>query len=346
MKDERFYELTTKFLSREISEKEKNELSIILQVEQYNREFEAALNNWNNLKRETNEFDVNLGLENLTNRLKSNDNLFDWSDAPVEKRRTFFTPYLLKIAATILIMLSVAGGYYFLSIRSVSDENKTQWNEKTTALGERAIITLFDGSTITLNADTKLKYPTYFSGKAREVFINGEAYFEIKHDTSRPFIVHSGQISTTVLGTTFNVSAFPSEKNIIVSLIEGSVKVSKESPEAVEGIALLQPKQQLLYNKEESISSFHNFESQEVIGWKDNILIFKKEIFSNVLIKLERVYGIKFEVTDKSFYNRKITANFQNESFTTVCETIKKLTGLKYKLLKENNRVKKISFYK
>lgn len=346
MKDERFYELTTKFLSREISEIEKNELSIILQVEQYNREFEAALNNWNNLKRETNEFDVNLGLENLTNGLKSNDNLFDWRDAPVGKNRAFFTPYLLKIAATLLIMLSVAGGYYFLSIRSASDKNNIQWNEKTTALGEKAIINLLDGSTITLNADTKLKYPTHFSGKTREVFIIGEAYFEIKRDTSHPFIVHSGQIATTVLGTIFNVSAFPSEKNIIVSLIEGSIKVSKESPEAVEGIALLQPKQQLFYNKDESISSFHNFESQEVIGWKDNVLIFKKEVFSNVLIKLERVYGIKFEVTDKSFNNRKITANFQNESFWTVSETIKKLTGLNYKAAKENNRITKIVFYK
>src|SRR5688572_8298430 len=85
-----------------------------------------------------------------------------------------------------------------------------------------------DGSTVLLNEGSKLEYPITFSGDTREVFLQGEGYFDIQHNPSKPFVVKTANVTTTVLGTAFNVKAFPSEKHITVTVTRGKVKVSKD----------------------------------------------------------------------------------------------------------------------
>ncbi|NJD23227.1 MAG: DUF4974 domain-containing protein [Melioribacter sp.] len=261
-------------------------------------------------------------------------------------QRIFYSPNLIKIAASIILFISLAtGGLYFSGI--FKDRPAViAWNETETLMGEKNIITLADNSVITLNADSKLKYPRSFLNGKREIYLEGEAYFEIQHDTSKPFIVHTGDLSTTVLGTKFNVSAFAADKDISVSLVEGSVKVSKIEAGVEENIVLLQPAQQLLFDKEKKLGKIELFDDQETVGWKDDILKFDNQPLVKIFVVLERRFGIKFEVTDKSYYNRKITANFQKETLWTVTEVIRKLTGLQYKTIKENNETKRIVFYK
>ncbi|NJD21706.1 MAG: DUF4974 domain-containing protein [Melioribacter sp.] len=269
----------------------------------------------------------------------SNSNFKSFTIYPTAKQ-------LLKIAAVLVIII---GGYFTAQQFGIFDrkvQTEISWNEKTTKMGEKWIVSLSDGSRIILNADSKLKYPEHFTNSSREVFLEGEAYFEIHHDTTNPFIVHSGNLSTKVLGTKFNVSAFPNEKEISVSLVEGKVEVAKKEADSEERIVILKPRQQLVYNKVKEISTFDQFDEQTAVGWKDNKLVFRKEPFASVLVKLERTYGVKFELQDKSFSSQKITANFQNESLWTVSESLKKLTGLQYKTVKENNVTKKIVFYK
>jgi transmembrane sensor len=265
---------------------------------------------------------------------------------PFRKSASLYLGYIIRTAAVLLIML---GGYFILQQTGIfNSKTKTEiaWNQKTTLMGEKFMLTLSEGTKVTLNADSKFKYPIRFNNNSREVFLEGEAYFEVEHDSSKPFIVHSGKISTTVLGTKFNVSAFPEEKRITVSLVEGKVKVSKEKENDVEEIVELKPKQQLVFNKEKEISTFDEFDLQKATGWKDNIFKFDEEPLGKVLIKLERAYGIKFELANKSFADYTITARFENSSIWTISEVIKKLTGLRYKTIKENNETKKIIFYK
>jgi len=259
---------------------------------------------------------------------------------------TSFIMYAVKAAAVILILIGGYAAYRQFGLVEKQVKSVTAWNIKATLPGEKSIITLRDNSKITLNAGSTLRYPVNFDGSKREVFLEGEAFFEIQRDTSKPFIVHSGKLSVSVLGTVFNVNAFPGEKNIIISLISGSVKVSKAELNKNEEIVVLKPNQQVSFDKNKEISSFDGFDVQETTGWKDNVLIFKKELFSNVLTKLERTFGIKFELSDKSFGSKKITANFKNETFWTISETLKRLTGLQYKTVKENNEIKRIVFYK
>ncbi len=345
MQENRFLELTAKFLSKEINTEEQNELSILLQLDNYKKQFETIVLNWNSEKRDTPEFKLEEGIEILEDKLYSKDKRFEWSENTKENIQWYQKRTLLKIAASfIFFALLSTVALYFSGILSTQKE-LLALEERTTRNGEKSILKLSDGTTITLNGGSKIKYPKKFEGNLREVFLEGEAYFEVQHDSARRFIVRTGMISTTVLGTKFNIASFPGEKNTVVSLVEGSVKISKENLKEKVDIALLQPKQQLSYDRKEEIGIFSEFDLQEAVGWKDNLLVFKKELFSDVIVKLERNYGIKMEVANKSFLSKKITANFQNASFWTVTETLKKLTGLKYKSLKENNRIIKVIFY-
>jgi ferric-dicitrate binding protein FerR (iron transport regulator) len=260
--------------------------------------------------------------------------------------KAFFSPSLLKRAASIIFFIIIGSGILYISGVFKQKTDSVVWNEKITSAGEKSIITFSDGSIITLNAESKLRYPMQFDDARREVYLEGEAFFEVHHDTSHPFIVHSENLSTTVLGTIFDVSAYHENKTIAVSLLEGKVKVLRGEKEKTDEIALLKPKEQLLYNKEKSLSSFGQFDSLEVVGWKDNIYKFENASLGKVLSQLERAFGINFKINDQSILARKITAKFEKNSIKTISEVIKNLTGLDYKIVERNNDKREVQFFR
>jgi transmembrane sensor len=248
--------------------------------------------------------------------------------------------YVRAAASLAFLMILVTGGFFVFNVmkqRSVS----IAWNEKKTVMGEKSIITLLDGTRITLNADSKLKYPVRFGEDAREVSLEGEAYFEVNQDASKPFVVRAGNVSTTDLGTKFDVSAFPHEETISISLEEGKVEVSTAISGTKKDDVILTPAQQWVFNKEKETSTIESFDSQKAVGWKDNILVFDNEPFSKILVPLERYFGVKFEIADQSLAHRTIKANFKNESFWTVSEVLKKQQASRIKLLRKITKLKK-----
>lgn len=260
--------------------------------------------------------------------------------------RTFYSSALIKVAASFLVLCIITAGVYFLAGKFQSKPDVTSWIERVTVPGEKAIITLNENSKITLNAESRLRYPSHFSEKTREVFLEGEAYFSVAHDTLKPFIVHTGDITTTVLGTKFNISSYKDERTITIALAEGKVKVSKEKQGTGFAPVTLKPKEKIVYNKEGETGVVDVCDLQQETGWKDNLLKFKNEPLLNVVTRLERAYGVKFEFADKSYYKQKITTNFQNATIWSISEVLKKLTGLQYKTIKEDNEIKKIVFGK
>ncbi len=260
--------------------------------------------------------------------------------------KAFLSPSLLKIAASIIFFMIMATGILYKSGIFEHKAGSPVWYEKVTSSGEKSIITFSDGSIITLNAGSKLKYPAQFDDVNREVYLEGEAFFEVHHDTSHPFIVHSENLLTTVLGTIFDVSAYHENKTIVVSLLGGKVKVLKDEKEKADEIAILKPKEQLLYNKEKNLSSFEQFDSLKVVGWKDNIYKFENDPLGKVLSQLERAFGVKFSLYDNSVLAQKITTKFEKKSLKTVAEVIKSLTGLDYKIDKENDGITEVLFFK
>lgn len=266
---------------------------------------------------------------------------------PVKERNSIFNrKYIYSIAASIafIIVLSTTALYFFGIFDGKSDS--IIWTENVTQMGQKLILSLSDGSDITLNGDSKLKYPERFEYNLREVYLEGEAFFNVIYDSSRPFIVHSGNLITTVLGTQFNINAFNNSNEISISLVEGKVKVTNKEKNGIKGNVILAPAQKLVYNLKNDFSSIKEFDSLQEIGWKDNIIVCNDESLEKVFTRLERAYGIKFEVTNKLYNKIKITTKFHNSTLATINEVIKKLTGLEYKTISEQNTITKVIFYK
>ena len=210
---------------------------------------------------------------------------------------------------------------------------------------KKSIITLLDGTRITLNAGSKLSYPTKFGKKKREVQLEGEAYFEVSHNPQKPFVVKSGELITTVFGTKFNIKAYPEENNIKVALVNGKVKVTN-SGNVKQKEVFLKPQQQVVYNKNSKIEKVVKFDTRKTIGWRNNVLVFENENLKDVFTILERTFGIKIEIKNELLKNKRISANFENESFWGIIEVIKYLTNSETKSILKNNEFEKIVFTK
>lgn len=332
------WRLITNYVSGEISEKEKILVEEWIKAEPERKsQIENLIQIWNARTEEGDEEITELAWTDLEKRLSYYD----------EKKRnyvlTFFkNSYPAKVAAAVLILLT---GYLLLIQFNIFNNNsitELTWNEKRTEPGQKSILTLFDGSRITLNAGSTLKYPKQFGTDVREVFLEGEAYFEVKRNESRPFIVRSENISTTVLGTQFNVKAFPNESNISVSLVEGKVSVNKlNDPDQI----TLKPAQQFIYNKNDKSQLVTEFDLHQVIGWKNDLFKFENEKLENVIAVLERAYGVKIEIKNKTVLEKRITTQFNQDSFWTMIKVLKEVTGLNYRTINKDNEVQKVVFY-
>jgi transmembrane sensor len=153
-------------------------------------------------------------------------------------------------------------------------------------------ITLDDGSVVWVNSSGELRYPKKFAGNIREVFLSGEAYFDIHHDLTKPFIVHTGKVKTTVLGTAFNINS--SNSNIvIVTVTRGKVSVADQS----HFIAYITPNQQLIYNSKNKSGKKIDVSAQNVIAWQ-NDLHFNNITFAEAATILERRFNVKIDFTN------------------------------------------------
>ena len=260
--------------------------------------------------------------------------------------KIFFNPSLLKRAASIVFFLILAAGILYVLGIFQQKTNSVVWIEKVTSSGEKSMFTLSDGSKVILNADSKLRYPNRFDDISKEVYLEGEAYFEVRHNSNQMFIVHSENLTTTDLGTKFDISAYHENNTITVSLLEGKVEVSGSEKGKLDKTIVLKPKEKLLYDKENNVSSFGVFDSLEAVGWKDNIYNFENEPLGDVFSRLERAYGIKFKLSDQQVLLQKITVKFEKKSLLTVVDVIKSLTGLDYRIVKKNQDIKEVLFFR
>ena len=148
-----------------------------------------------------------------------------------------------------------------------------------------------DGTKVWINSASRLRYPVVFSGNIREVYLEGEAYFEVQREGDRPFIVHSGEQKVTVLGTSFGISCYASEANDYTTLVSGKVKVDFERGKQS---FVLEPGMQVAYNKESGMVRERRVDVAEFVAWKEGKYVFKQKRLEDILSTLSRWYD--FEV--------------------------------------------------
>ena len=144
-----------------------------------------------------------------------------------------------------------------------------------------------DGTKIYLNAGSSLRYPDQFSGETREIFLTGEAYFEVAPDSLHPFIVHTAEVAVRVLGTSFNVNAYPERETVAATLVEGSVQVNYKA-----GQQVIRPGMQLVYDKQNGKAEVSAVDTEVYTSWKDGYYYFKREPLENIMEVLSRWYDL------------------------------------------------------
>lgn len=227
---------------------------------------------------------------------------------------------------------------HFLSPENVAPEDR---NIITIPQGKVAHIELPDGSHVSLSARSRLIFPQRFlPGRNREVRLIGEGYFDVARDESRPFIVHSGEVSTRVLGTQFNIRSFEGEPSI-VTLVSGSVTVEKHADESNGREVTLKPGQQAVYDPLSSNMLVCTANFNEALGWKDGLFCFGKHSLKVVLVEIARWYNLNVRFENVAHLNDFVHYNGERSwSVRQVVDQLNEISNVNISLL-ENTLVVK-----
>ena len=230
-----------------------------------------------------------------------------------------------KYAAAIIIVCLLAANFYQASKNKPSEE--TAENIIEVPVGQRVSITLADGTKVWLNSGSILSYPSKFDNRNRMVRLDGEGYFEVVSDEANPFIVKTEMLDVKVLGTKFNVQAYPCD-NIAVSLLEGQLHVQAGSQSA-----LMEANELVSWTKESGLKHYKNKTVQHVVQWTIGELMFADERLADIAKVLERRFGVtiiidKPELADERFSSR----THQNPTLEQVLNLLKDTKKLNYSI--------------
>ncbi len=265
----------------------------------------------------------------LSSRLSSDEPLSDQSydrmlenilahglnSRKTQSRHGFFTFRIVGVAASIALVLGLALYFYLTNDITLQKAAPITIIHKNAPPGSRVTTMLPDGSKVTLNAGSEISYPSEFID-SRQVELDGEAFFEVERDSLKPFYVSVNGNQVQVLGTSFNVRCYPEDDWVRVSVATGRVSYTSSSGENVS-----------LSKDEESIHSLVNgslvtgvVNRNDAFGWKDKILHFDSQSFNDIVIELERWYGVEIEISE-GFTNRgPYSGEFYNATLEEVLE--------------------------
>lgn len=234
---------------------------------------------------------------------------------------------LFKIAAIFIVAIGI---FYFL-------RNKEQEVKMLTATNTIVSDTLNGGTRVCLNKRSTLKYPEKFR-KQRKVILEGEAFFEVIPDKNKPFIVDCGEAKAIVLGTSFNVKAYPDE-DIIITVKTGKVFLAdnKTSIKNIPASNCIIKGQSGIFSLSEKKVHVEKNDNINFLAWQDGVLKFKDTKLSKVAKTLEEHFNVTINIKNKALKNCRLTANFDNMELLTILEIIKTSLGIEYS--KEGNNI-------
>lgn len=239
---------------------------------------------------------------------------------------------LLKVAASIVLFLGLGIGSYMVYESAPVPE--VAWVEKSTKKGQKATIKLMDGTMVYLNVDSKISFPEQFAADKREIILEGEAFFDVSHNPKRPFIIKSGELTTTVLGTSFNVKAFKGEPNN-VTVVTGKVKVNSHGQNDTSNEVLLVPNQQAFYN---GMLSKREVDISQFIAWKEKVIHFEEVTLEEAVVVLERWFNVSIALEGENIGQCKISGKYINENLINIMKSFEYILGVEYSI-EGNNKL-------
>jgi transmembrane sensor len=215
-----------------------------------------------------------------------------------------------KVAAAILVMATAGMGVYRWQLSTV-----VEYAEYVTAPGERTAVTLADGSHVWLNAGTKFRVPQAFTGNTREVYLEGEAFFEVAHNPKKPFIVHAGKLTTTVLGTSFNVRNYTG-LSTEVAVVTGRVSVHYQQR------ADTLTRGQIATATDDILASWTFTDFDRYTGWRQGKLVFEDQPVQDVVQTISRFYGFDIRVKNGALGACRISTTLESTTEKEVVDLL------------------------
>jgi ferric-dicitrate binding protein FerR (iron transport regulator) len=244
----------------------------------------------------------------------------------------------VSIAAALLFIL---GGLYFFKSDILNIITPIHQQEVFSSTGERKQLLLADGTKVWLSPNSKLNYPDKFRGDQRLISLDGEAFFEVKHDSKHPFIIKTGTVSTTVLGTSFNISAYPKHNTINVTLVTGKVAVALKANNQSQSEVML-PNQQIIVDKANKKLTKVDFPSAaSFLNKRLGLFEYKGAVLLEVIKDIELQYDVQIQLkpdlADKAFYGNLNMNDNIDQTLNKLClvmETTWERNGGHYVILK------------
>lgn len=247
-----------------------------------------------------------------------------------DKKEAIELNQFLKLKEDGLEIDNTDGCLVYKANNNIKTEDNVSINSIIIPKGGEYKLTLSDGTKIWLNSNSKLKYPTRFTGKERIVELEGEAYFNVSKNKNLPFIVKMNDIQIKVLGTSFNVNAYSDEDEIITTLVEGKVEVSN----------LLREQKEILKPNDQYHINIHNGNYKKTIvdtdiytAWKDGRFVFNNEKLEDIMVRLSRWYNVEVFFQNKESKKIRFSGDLARyEDFNSILEMIEMTEKVKFNI--------------
>lgn len=352
-----FLLLTARNLSGEASEHDINELEkFFKEDDMFRKKYDLLKAHWEN--KNSIPTNIDTALQKIMVQIQNNKNESEEINSiSTSNKKSGVIKFLLRFSKVAAILIVCLSGAYFIYQKATSysfnktASNEIPWQIQQTSKGGKSTITLSDGTKVIMNADSRLKFPHSFNGATREVYLTGEAFFNVAHNSSMPFIIHTDKINIKVLGTEFNVKSYPDDSTSETTLIHGLIEVTlKDRPD---DRIILKPKEKLIVsNKTEEkssseikktspvhsaellISSLHYISKSDSAvvetSWVDNKLVFQDESFGKLAEDMGRKYDVDIQFKNDAIKKYRFTGIFEKETVTEALDALQLTEKFKY----------------
>lgn len=327
-----YNEIIIRYLDSSATKEEKENLFIWLKSSGTNRIYFYEIRDiWLSCNAQFgDDIDTEIALERFKERIQS---------VPQPQQSTFLkrkvpVSSLLWLAACFVALISVSYGVFFQQTRNNAIIKEVITNHLLTAEGSKGRYLLPDSTVVWLNGNSSLRFPENFNDGNREVYLDGEAYFEVKKAGDSEFLVHAGAQDIRVLGTKFLIQNYAQRNEIHTVLVEGKVEVKNVN---LEEPNILEPNQIIRFTNENLPAVVENVDPSFYIGWINDKLIFDNDRLSDIVVSLEKWYGIEFICSNPQACLQRISFTVQKEPVDEILKALRLVAHVNYSI--KNNKI-------
>jgi len=318
-------DIITKVLANSANKEEQDLLNDWLREKPENqRSFELKRQQWEEMLLLVEVEDKKRVFANIKNKIGQETKVVDFNERVSRKKSMGW----MRIAASVVTFISLGALSYYEISDPFSHLNLIGYNLVEADAGEQQSQLLADGSTVYLNGDSRLKYKINSEANERQLYLEGEAFFDVARDETKPFVIGLEDSQVQVLGTSFNIKAYPEDGQISTSVLTGRVAFEASRSESL----ILVPGNKGVIDKDKNSIAKLDVDNSMDIAWMDKALHFENTSLSDIAKSLYRMYGVTIKLVDGSLKDLRITAEFENEDINEIFKILEMTNEFSYKI--------------